>query len=335
MITADILGLTFDKEFFLRGTVIGDGSVSSKNKSILRLFGDKIDMMRGLGYDVKLRKDNKFGYISSLPIEYKTTLPNIDSMDRNQRCNLLAGLIATDGSVNIKSQTCLSTSDNLEYFIDLIESVGISITSLVDNTNKGSNTNSKGVLIKASKPNTIINFRAPEDLIIREKHKANFKRMDYRLTGWKINSLSYEDPQEVACATVLNSDPEFVLHGGIVTGNCLLTGCVQGGIGYWQKIQKEMPEKFDVMAALEHELTDLKGEPVAMLKDQSNDAKAKMKLDPKSHLVFLKKHPMYPDNKCIDDMPQRKVEPLFECNGMCGVNDLSPRSETEKEIAFE
>lgn len=122
---------------------------------------------------------------------------------------------------------------------------------------------------------------------------------------------------------------------GYQNNNCLLTGCVQGGIGYWQKIQKEMPEKFDVMAALEHELTDLKGEPVAMLKDQSNDAKAKMKLDPKSHLVFLKKHPMYPDNKCIDDMPQRKVEPLFECNGMCGVNDLSPRSETEKEIAFE
>ena len=128
--------------------------------------------------------------------------------------------------------------------------------------------------------------------------------------------------------------PEMYLLG-FQNNNCFGTGCVQGGIGYWQKMREEFPDKFDVMADMEHELTELKGEPVTMLKDQSNEAKAKMKIDPKAHLVFLKKHPLYPDNKCLEDMPLRKVEPLFECNGMCGVNDLSPRSQTENEIAFE
>jgi hypothetical protein len=34
-------------------------------------------------------------------------------------------------------------------------------------------------------------------------------------------------------------------------------------------------------------------------------------------------------------MKQQEVKPLFECNGFCGVNDLSPRIETEKEINFD
>jgi len=119
---------------------------------------------------------------------------------------------------------------------------------------------------------------------------------------------------------------------GFQNNNCFSTGCVQGGIGYWQKMKRDFPDKFDVMADLEHELTELKGEPVTMLKDQSNEAEQKKKTDPKSHLVFLKKHPAYPNNKSIDDMPPRKVEPLFECNGMCGINDLIPRSQTELEL---
>lgn len=122
---------------------------------------------------------------------------------------------------------------------------------------------------------------------------------------------------------------------GFQNNNCFSTGCVQGGIGYWQKMKTDFPDKLDVMADLEHELTELKGEPVTMLKDQSNEAEQKKKLDPKSHLVFLKHNPNYPNNKCIDDMPIRKVEPLFECNGMCGINDLSERTQTELELNFE
>lgn len=111
---------------------------------------------------------------------------------------------------------------------------------------------------------------------------------------------------------------------GYHNNNCFKTGCVQGGIGYWQKIQREANEKFEAMAKVEHELTDLKGEPVTMLKDQSKGG----------GLVFLKPHPKYPNIKDISMMKGREPKPLMECNGFCGTNDLK-RNETDKEINFE
>lgn len=116
---------------------------------------------------------------------------------------------------------------------------------------------------------------------------------------------------------------------GYHNNNCLKTGCVQGGIGYWQKRKIDDPESFYAMAEREHRYTNEKGKPVTMLKDQSKAAK-----DSGNTLVFLVKHPDYPELKCIDDFPQMKIEPLMECNGFCGVNDLNPRNETEKQINF-
>ena len=116
---------------------------------------------------------------------------------------------------------------------------------------------------------------------------------------------------------------------GFKNNNCFNTGCVQGGIGYWQKMRNDFPDKFNAMADMEHQLTELKGQPVTMLKDQSKDAKESSNV-----LVFLKKHSDYPNLKSIDEMPICKVEPLFECNGFCGINDLNPRTDTEQEINF-
>lgn len=116
---------------------------------------------------------------------------------------------------------------------------------------------------------------------------------------------------------------------GYSNNNCLKTMCIQGGIGYWQKVFVDDFEKFDKMATLEHELTDLKGKPVTMLKDQSNHAK-----ETGYFQVFLRKHPKYPHLKDITEMPKCKVEPLFECNGFCGTNDFS-RSKTSQQLNFE
>lgn len=110
---------------------------------------------------------------------------------------------------------------------------------------------------------------------------------------------------------------------GFLNNNCWQTGCVQGGIGYWQKIKAEYPAKFEAMAKIEHELTDLKGEPVTMLKDQGKDG----------GLVFLKPHIRYPEIKDISMMRGREVKPLLECNGFCGTNDLA-KNETENEINY-
>ena len=118
---------------------------------------------------------------------------------------------------------------------------------------------------------------------------------------------------------------------GFLNNNCFgksdtsLGGCVQGGIGYWQKMKREFPDKFDKMAEMEHKLTDLKGKPVTMLKDQSKGG----------GLVFLKPHKDYPNIKDISMMKGREPEPLFECNGFCGINDLEKRKQSEKDINYQ
>ena len=123
-------------------------------------------------------------------------------------------------------------------------------------------------------------------------------------------------------------------HLGFKNNNCFgksdesIGGCVQGGIGYWQKIKREYPIKFNLMAEMEHELTDSKGSPVTMLRT------SKKKDDEKRIPLFLKPHPKYPDLPLFSEQKGREPEPLFECNGMCGINDLEERKETEKELNF-
>lgn len=113
---------------------------------------------------------------------------------------------------------------------------------------------------------------------------------------------------------------------GYNNNNCGKRGCVQGGIGYWQLKQKLEPEQFNAMAKVEHDLTDLKGEPVTMLKDQSKGG----------GLVFLKPHPKYPHIKDISMMKGKEPKPLIDCNGFCGGNDLISDQvrETENELNF-
>lgn len=112
---------------------------------------------------------------------------------------------------------------------------------------------------------------------------------------------------------------------GFLNNNCFNTGCVQGGIGYWQKMKRDFPIKFDAMAEMEHKLTDLKGIPVTMLKDQSLNG----------GLVFLKPNNKYPEIKDISKMKGREPEPLFECNGFCGINDLEDRKQSENDINYQ
>lgn len=100
---------------------------------------------------------------------------------------------------------------------------------------------------------------------------------------------------------------------GLENNNCFKTGCVQGGIGYWQWMKENQPEKFDRMAEREHEISELKGEPVTICKDQSKGG----------GLVFLKHNPKYPDMKDISMMKGRPPEMLIECNGFCSKTELT------------
>lgn len=189
--------------------------------------------------------------------------------------------------------------------------------------------------------------------LVREKWQKS-KVYDHQVFGFEFDkkefnrgkSLSMNHPKAKGIYPLLmfgydkQKCIEIIQEAGIKTpktydygfrnNNCFKTGCVQGGIGYWQKMKSDFPDKFEAMAKIEHDLTKLKGEPVTMLKDQSNLAKSNGNV-----LVFLKKNDDYPHLKCIDDMPKCNVEPLFDCNGFCGLNDLNPRTKTEGQINFE
>ena len=121
-------------------------------------------------------------------------------------------------------------------------------------------------------------------------------------------------------------DPPIVYKLGFQNNNCFKTGCVQGGIGYWQKMKRDFPDKFEAMARIEHDLTDAKKTPVTMLRDQTGKMKRPL---------FLKPHPDYPNIKHIMQMNGRPPTPLMECNGFCFTNDLSKRSPTINEINFD
>lgn len=95
--------------------------------------------------------------------------------------------------------------------------------------------------------------------------------------------------------------------------NCDGTGCVRGGIGYWQKRKIKRPESFEVMANLEHELTESKGEPVTMLRDQTKARKGEP--------IFLKPNPNYPQYQDLSMKKGIAPEPLLECHGFCATKD--------------
>ena len=117
------------------------------------------------------------------------------------------------------------------------------------------------------------------------------------------NKLSKKD-----CVKIISDagvEVPVVYKLGFKNNNCLKTGCVQAGTGYWKKIQTDMPKLFDRMAKVEHDISRLKGKPVTMLRDA------------KKNLIFLKANPDYPEIKTIETLKGQPVKPIIECNGLC------------------
>ena len=110
-----------------------------------------------------------------------------------------------------------------------------------------------------------------------------------------------------------------VVYKHFLNNNCIggedseKGGCVQGGIGYWQKIQELYPKKFAYMANIEHEISADKGEPVTICKDQRKDTKG--------NKLFLLPNPMFPNIASISAIKGRRPLTPFECNGFCSTKD--------------
>jgi len=100
--------------------------------------------------------------------------------------------------------------------------------------------------------------------------------------------------------------------------NCIGTeegsegGCVQGGVGYWQKMKEIYPKKFARMAEIEHELSKKNGKPTTICKDQRKNSKG---------IIFLTKNIDFPEIGSIDDIKGKQPIGRMECNGFCSTQD--------------
>lgn len=105
----------------------------------------------------------------------------------------------------------------------------------------------------------------------------------------------------------------FLNNNCIGAENSPIGGCIQGGIGYWQKMRDIYPKKFEYMANIEHEISVSKGEPVTICKDQRKATKGDR--------LFLKHCPDFPEVRTIDEIKGRQPVTPFECNGLCSTMD--------------
>ena len=112
---------------------------------------------------------------------------------------------------------------------------------------------------------------------------------------------------------------EPIVYKHFLNNNCIGDfkenhgGCVQGGIGYWQKIKSLFPHKYDYMANIEHEISLDKGQPVTICKDQRNGKQG--------NRLFLKPCEDFPEAETIDVIKGKQPLTFFECNGFCSTQE--------------
>jgi 3'-phosphoadenosine 5'-phosphosulfate sulfotransferase (PAPS reductase)/FAD synthetase len=143
-----------------------------------------------------------------------------------------------------------------------------------------------------------------------------------------------------------------VYRFGYNNNNCFNTGCTQGGAGYWQKIGRDDFAKYNRMAQREHDLSELKGEPVVVLHKQGDiydptgsfeekygdkfkytqdikkgrivtkwDISKKTGIPYSKSKCFLRFNIMFPEIPTVDTIDGRH-EPIYkECNGFCSAEE--------------
>ena len=116
----------------------------------------------------------------------------------------------------------------------------------------------------------------------------------------------------------LNIEPPIV-YKHFLNNNCMgaddspVGGCVQGGVGYWQKIKIMYPKKYNYMAGIEHRISKEKGKPVTICRDWRKETKG--------NRLFLNKCDSFPDIDTIDVIKGRQPVTSFECNGFCSTKE--------------
>jgi 3'-phosphoadenosine 5'-phosphosulfate sulfotransferase (PAPS reductase)/FAD synthetase len=157
--------------------------------------------------------------------------------------------------------------DNLRFLDDFTRVIGVPVKIIMDQQHQGSiyNVFTKRGFIKNQ-------FGAPCTMILKKDMRKSYQRIgDIQVLGYTVeeqdradrfidgnndvdedfilidNGITKQDCY--AHLTRLGLKLPVMYHLGYSNNNCV--GCVKGGMGYWNKIRKDFPDRFDKMAKLE------------------------------------------------------------------------------------
>jgi hypothetical protein len=157
--------------------------------------------------------------------------------------------------------------DNLRFLDDFVRVTGIPVKVIMDEQHEGS------IYKVFAKRGFIKNqFGAPCTMILKKDMRKSYQRPDdTQVFGYTVeeqdradrfidgnndvnedfilidNKVSKQDCY--AHLTRLGLKLPAMYHLGYSNNNCI--GCVKGGMGYWNQIRKDFPDRFNKMAKLE------------------------------------------------------------------------------------
>lgn len=232
---------TLSKIGVMHGAVLGDGDSSrgvSQNhvqSSRLRLYGEsKQAALGGIATDLFGeytvddpssadgidRTEPCFTYIG-VPA-YLNALPDLTELDSQYLISLLAGYIATDGTVNDHGATKISskTETSIEFLYNLCSLLGVHCFEPNRHTNPQS-----GLIHTITIPAGAL----PERFYLRQEHrsrvvkKSGVEKSLYRRNHeeWVVQSVTLAEEEDVYCAVVPEAE-NFVIEGNILSGNCIM-----------------------------------------------------------------------------------------------------------------
>jgi hypothetical protein len=207
-----------ERDAIARGFVFGDGSVSH-GKSCANFCGAKDEaLLRFFEGRKPPFQYPKFKRITSLPAEWKTDFPDLDSPPASLR-GWLAGYFAADGDVDETGRPTLASArrENLDFVRRLCTTIGIGTFGIRKRMRSGFG-NPETPLYMVG----LMRADLTEDFFLLEAHRLRFisGKNAIERRSWNVVGLRETgDVEEVFCA-VVEGTHSFALEDNILTGNC-------------------------------------------------------------------------------------------------------------------
>ncbi|MFI9845635.1 RtcB family protein [Nonomuraea sp. NPDC051941] len=213
-------GMGVDRTGAARGFVFGDGSVSSPNRSRATFCGEKdlhlLELFEGIGRP--LRTYDNMKVINGLPVDWKTSMPPLDSAP-SYLYGWLAGYFAADGDVGRTGRPTLASASrkHLEQVRVICNLIGVGTYGIREHKRVGYGTKPTSLYLLGLMRGDLDPsfFLIPEH---RERFEAGRGAVERR--GWTVLAVEDTDRVEEVFCAVVDGTHAFALEDNILTRNC-------------------------------------------------------------------------------------------------------------------